>query len=140
MMSDHKYDRLERILMLMIKAGQRGRTRMRELDEKIAILIDAQIRSEEEAREMRRNLDERSQETDRMFQETERRFQETDRKFQETDRKFKETDREFKEVARRFRETDDLFRRSDAKFAKLAESQERTDRKLETLIDQVENG
>jgi len=139
-MSDHKYDRLERILLLMIKAGQRGRTRMRELDEKIAILIDSQIRSEEEAREMRRNLDEGSQETERTRRETERMRRETERMHQETERRFQETDRKFQEIARRFRETDELFRRSDAKFAKLAESQERSDRKLERLIDQVENG
>ncbi len=47
MTPEERFDRLERIVKLMVKAGLRGRRQMRIQDEKIGILIDAQIRNEE---------------------------------------------------------------------------------------------
>jgi len=47
MTSEQRLDRLERIVNLMIRAGMRGRTHMRQLDQKIEILIDSQIRHDE---------------------------------------------------------------------------------------------
>jgi hypothetical protein len=47
MIPEQKFDRLERIVKLMIKAGLRARTESRQQNEKIAMLIDAQIRNEE---------------------------------------------------------------------------------------------
>ena len=47
MTPEQRFDRMERILKLMIKAGQRGRTELREQDEKITILIDAQVKNED---------------------------------------------------------------------------------------------
>ncbi len=47
MTPEQRFDRLERIVKLMIKAGLRARTQSREQDEKIAILIDAQIKNED---------------------------------------------------------------------------------------------
>jgi len=47
MTPEQKFDRLERIVKLMIKAGLRARTQSREQSEKINILIDAQIRNDE---------------------------------------------------------------------------------------------
>ena len=40
-------ERLERITKLMVKAGLRARQQTREQDQKIGILIDAQIKNEE---------------------------------------------------------------------------------------------
>jgi hypothetical protein len=57
MNTEQRLARAERILLLMVNAGRRERKRMREMDEKIAILIDAQIRNED-----------RWQETDRRWQ------------------------------------------------------------------------
>lgn len=54
--------RVERILLHIVNAGRRERKRMREMDEKIAILIDAQIRNED-----------RWQETDRRWKVTDQR-------------------------------------------------------------------
>jgi hypothetical protein len=47
MTSEQRLDRLERIAKLMVRAGLRERHRMREQDEKIDIIIDAQIKNEE---------------------------------------------------------------------------------------------
>lgn len=47
MTSEQRLDRLERIAKLFVKAGLRARRNMRDMDDKINILIDAQIRNEE---------------------------------------------------------------------------------------------
>ena len=47
MTPEQRFDRLERIVKLMIKAGLRARTQSREQNEKITIIIDAQMRNEE---------------------------------------------------------------------------------------------
>ena len=47
MTPEQRFDRLERIVKLMIKAGLRARRQTREHDQKIGIIIDAQIRNEE---------------------------------------------------------------------------------------------
>lgn len=47
MTSEQRLDRLERIAKLMVNAGLRARKQLREHDEKIVILLDAQIRTEE---------------------------------------------------------------------------------------------
>lgn len=46
MTPEQRLDRLERIAKLFVKAGLRERRRMREMDEKIAILVDMQIKNE----------------------------------------------------------------------------------------------
>lgn len=47
MTSEQRLDRLERIAKLMVKAGLNARRQIREHDEKIVILLDAQIRTDE---------------------------------------------------------------------------------------------
>ncbi len=47
MTSEARLNRLERIARLLVKAGMRGRARIREHDDKINILLNAQIRTEE---------------------------------------------------------------------------------------------
>ncbi len=47
MTAEEKLDRLERIARLMVRAGLRARREMRQQDDKITILIDAQIKNEE---------------------------------------------------------------------------------------------
>ncbi len=65
MTPEARFDRLERIVKLMIKAGVRARRQMREQDEKINIIIDAQIKNEER------------------FAKNEERFAENDKRFGE---------------------------------------------------------
>ena len=47
MTPEQRFDRLERIVRLMIKAGLRARRQSREQDEKIDILINGQIKNDE---------------------------------------------------------------------------------------------
>ena len=47
MTSEQRLDRLERIAKLVVRAGVHARRREREQDEKINIIIDAQVKNEE---------------------------------------------------------------------------------------------
>jgi len=47
MTAEQRLDRLERVAKLFVAAGIRARRDMRHLDEKIGILVDAQIANEE---------------------------------------------------------------------------------------------
>jgi hypothetical protein len=47
MTHEERLDRLERIARLMVRAGLRARRQMRQQDDKITIMIDAQIKNEE---------------------------------------------------------------------------------------------
>ena len=61
--SEQRLDRLERIAKLFVAAGLRARRNMRDMDDKINILIDAQIRNEEQFAKS----DERSAKSDERF-------------------------------------------------------------------------
>jgi hypothetical protein len=98
MTTDQRLDRIERILTLFANTGRRERKRVREVDEKINILIDAQIKNEDGLRELR----EQSKETDRRIQETDRQIQETNRQMREG-----------------FRELRDLFWKTDERISRL---------------------
>jgi len=47
MTPEQRFDRLERVLGLMIRAGLRARRHGRQQDEKINMIIDAQMKNEE---------------------------------------------------------------------------------------------
>jgi hypothetical protein len=47
MTPEQRFDRLERIVKLMIKAGLRARTQSREQNEKITMIINLQMQNEE---------------------------------------------------------------------------------------------
>ena len=122
MTTDQRLDRIERILILYYNAGRRELKRVREADEKINILINAQIKNEDGFRQLKERLDQ----TDRQMQETDRHMQETDRRMRETDRKWNEkwneTVRELHEVADLFRKTDERINRLDELRPELIES------------------
>lgn len=46
MTPEQRFDRLERVARLMVRAGLRARRHSREQDEKINMIIDAQIKNE----------------------------------------------------------------------------------------------
>jgi len=98
MTTDQRLDRIERILTLFANVGRRERKRVREVDEKINILINAQIRNEDGLRKFR---------------------EESDRRIQETDRQIQETNREMREG---FRELRDLFWKTDERISRLEKS------------------
>lgn len=47
MTPEQRFDRLERVARLMVRAGLRARRRMREQEDKIDMIIDAQMKNEE---------------------------------------------------------------------------------------------
>ena len=70
-------------------------TNQNRLDEALATLADAQIRTQEQFLE----TDKRFAETDKHFAETDKRFAETDKRFAETDKRFAETDKRISDMA-----------------------------------------
>lgn len=70
MTSEQRFNRLERIVKLMIKAGLRARRQLRAQDEKVNMIINFQIHNEE-----------RFQQTEQRFQQTEQRFQQNEQRF-----------------------------------------------------------
>jgi len=72
---DQQLDRAERCLRLMLKSDRKERNRMRELDEKISILIAAQIRNAERWHEFGQT-DPKSKERLSELKETQRKWQE----------------------------------------------------------------
>jgi hypothetical protein len=116
MTSEERLDRLERIAMLFMRAGLRERRSRRELEEKINIIINAQIANEER------------------FARNEERFAETQKL---TDQRFAELADSQKLTDRRFAELADSQKLTDQRFAELADSQKQTDLRLATLIEIV---
>ena len=70
MTPEQRFDRLERIVKLMIKAGLRARAQSREQNEKINIIIDAQMRNEE-----------RFAQNEQRFAQNEQRFAQNEERF-----------------------------------------------------------
>lgn len=50
--TEERLDRLERIAKLLVRAGLRARREMRQQDDKITIMMDAQIKNEERFAEL----------------------------------------------------------------------------------------
>jgi D-serine deaminase-like pyridoxal phosphate-dependent protein len=50
--TEERLDRLERIARLLVRAGLRARRELRQQDDKITIMIDAQIKNEERFAEL----------------------------------------------------------------------------------------
>lgn len=50
--TEERLDRLERIAKLLVRAGLRARREMRSQDDKITIMIDAQLKNEERFAEL----------------------------------------------------------------------------------------
>jgi D-serine deaminase-like pyridoxal phosphate-dependent protein len=60
--TEERLDRLERIAQLLVRAGLRARRELRQQDDKITIMMDAQIKNEErfaELAEAQKNTDRR---------------------------------------------------------------------------------
>jgi len=72
---DQQLDHAERCLHLILKSDRKERKRVRELDEKISILIAAQIRNADGFRQRSQN-EHKWEETLRVLRETERKWQE----------------------------------------------------------------
>lgn len=118
MTAEQRMDRLERIARLFVTAGLRVRRNMRELDEKIGILVDAQIANEERFAALARSQEQTNQKFVDLRIASEERFGALAASHQETNQKLTEV-----RIA------------SEERFAALAESQRQSEQKLAALID-----
>ena len=108
MTHEQRLDRLERIARLMVRAGLRARREMRQQDDKLTIMIDAQIKNEDRFADLAASINQHDDKLTIMI-----------------DAQIKNEDR-FAELAESQKQ--------------LAESQKNTDRRLDSLIDIVQNG
>jgi len=115
MTHEERLDRLERIARLMVRAGLRARREMRQQDDKITIMIDAQIKNEDRFADL---ADSQNQQGDKIAIMIDAQVKNEDR---------------FAELAESQKNTDRIL-------AELAESQKHTDRRLDALIDIVQKG
>ena len=91
MTPEQRLDRLERIVMMFARAGARAR---REMNEKINMLIDAQIKSEDRMAkfdERFAKFDERCARYDMLFAKHDERFAKYDQRFKELGERTDET-------------------------------------------------
>ena len=89
MTSEQRLDRLERIAKLFVNAGLRARRNMRDMDEKMNILIDAQIRNEE-----------RFAKSDERFARSDERFARSDERFARFEVRMDQTLKALMEIVR----------------------------------------
>ncbi len=129
MTSEQRLDRIERIAKLFVTAGLRARRNMRELDEKIGILINLQIQNEE------RFKDQDGQIT--MLVDLQRANQE---RFKSQDDKMDTIIDLQRSNEQRFQANEERFQANEERFAKLVESQSNTDRRLEDIIEIIRKG
>jgi len=116
---EQRLDRLERIAKLFVRAGLRARRNMRELDEKINMLVDAQIKAEDRLKK----FDERSAKSDERFAKFDERSAKSDERFA----KFEEWSAK----------SDERFAKFDERFKELGE---RTDQTLAILMRLIKQG
>ena len=109
MNSEHRLDRMEQLLRLLIRAGKRGRSKLNDLDERITMLINAQMRTEDQLREMNEQS---------MAMRDESKVMRDD-------------------LDRRSREVFELFRMTDEKLGRLTEAQMFSDKRLGALIERI---
>src|SRR6266446_5889397 len=89
MTPEEKLDRLERIARLMVRAGLRARREMRQQDDKITIMIDAQIKNEDRFADLAASLNRHDEKIAIMFNaqiKNEDRFAELSESQKNTDR------------------------------------------------------
>jgi hypothetical protein len=116
MTSEQRLDRLERIAKLFVRAGVRYRRDLRELGEKLNIMVNMQMQNGE-----------RFAQNEAIFQF---RFAEYEKRF----------NRDEERLAKNEERLAKLAENTDQKFVELAESQVRTDRNLAELIKIVRRG
>ena len=143
MTHEQRLDRLERIAKLFVKAGVRARANMRRLDEKIGILIDAQIKTEDLMKEMveaQKRNDERFAKTDERFARADERFAKFDERFAKSDARFAKFDERFAKSDERFAKSDERFAKYDERFAKFEDRTDQTMKILMAIMRELRNG
>ena len=137
MTPEQRLDRLERIAKLFVRAGVRYRRDLRELGDKLNIMVNIQMQNNERFTRNEAMFQFRSAEYEKKFNRNEERLaklaEKTDQKFVELAESQAHTDRSLADLAESQAHT-------DRSLADLAESQTRTDRNLAELIKIVRRG
>jgi hypothetical protein len=115
MTPEGRLDRIERIAKLFVKAGRRARSNMRDLDDKVNILINLHIQNEE-------------------------RFAKNEERFAKNEERFAKQDENIKILIGFQKQNEERFARTDERFVELAESQANSDRRINSLIDIIGEG
>ena len=122
MTPEGRLDRIERIAKLFVRAGRRARSNMRELDDKINILINLHIQNEER------------------FAANEERFAKNEERFAKQEERFSKQDENIQILIEFQKQNEERFARTDERFVELAESQANSDRRINSLIDIIREG
>jgi hypothetical protein len=121
MTSEQRLDRLERIAKVFVRAGVRYRRDLRELGDKLNIMVDMQIKNLERFKQNEAAFQSRSAEYEARFTQNEAVFQSRSAEYETRFNRDEARLAKFSE-------------QTDQRFAELAESQTRTDRSLAELI------
>src|SRR5437763_5734589 len=100
MTSEQRLDRLERIAMLMARAGLRAR---RDQNEKINMIIDAQIKNEDR------------------FAQNEKRFAQNEKRFAQNEKRFAQNEKRFARFEDRFGRLTNAQEHTERMIKELAE-------------------
>ena len=126
MTPESRLDRIERIAKLFARAGRRTRSKVRDQDEKINILINLHIENEQR---FARN-EERFKENEERFAKNEERSAKLDEKIAIILELQGQNQERFRQNEERFARTDEIFR----------EAQADSDRRFDALIDTIREG
>ncbi|HMG74775.1 MAG TPA: hypothetical protein VK582_14840 [Pyrinomonadaceae bacterium] len=129
MTPEGRLDRIERIAKLFVRAGRRARSNMRELDDKINILINLHIQNEE-----------RFAANEERFAKNEERFAKNEERFAKQEERFSKQDENIQILIEFQKQNEERFARTDERFVELAESQANSDRRINSLIDIIREG
>jgi hypothetical protein len=114
MTPEARLDRLERVAKLFVRAGLRYRRDLRELGEKINIMVNTQMQNDER------------------FARNEERFARNEERFARSEERFVRHEEKFVRVEERLAK---LSKKTDRRFVELAKAQAITDRKFSELMD-----
>jgi hypothetical protein len=139
MTHEQRLDRLERIAKLFVRSGVRYRRDLRELGDKINIMVDAQIKNEKRFQQNEAAFQSRSVVYEARFHQNETAFQSRSAEYEKRFNKNEERLAKLSEkTEQKFVELAESQARSqagtDRSLADLAASQSRTDRSLAELI------
>jgi hypothetical protein len=121
MTPEARLDRLERIATLFVRAGLRYRRDLRELGEKINIMVNTQMQN-----------DERFARNEERFTRSEERFTRSEERFTRSEERFVKHEERFVRVEERLAK---LSEKTDRRFVELAKAQAVSDRKFTELMD-----
>jgi predicted membrane chloride channel (bestrophin family) len=127
MTHEQRLDRLERIARLMVRAGLRARREMRQQDDKITIMIDAQIKNEDRYADLAASRNQHDEQIALLIGAQLR-----------NEERFAELSDSQKRLSESQQRLSDSQQNTDRILAELAESQKHTDRRLNALMEIVQ--